>query len=218
MKQTISVLFVVITLISSNVIYSQESSSIQINGGIISPISSSNGLTALIQYNYNLTPIVSFYIYSGYSYWDKFNVIYQVDLSPVQRQKNFKTYASDEHILVPLYLGSRINLHTNNIFTLFTNIEIGYSYLKYNSFNHWESVDPETGEILGYYPDPTSKKEIQENVFGIGVGVGLSHPITDSINLLFSVKLNSNINSEYSELFSSRQTYTMFLAGFNFNI
>jgi hypothetical protein len=208
---------IIVGVACSNIL-AQKTNSIQLNGGIISPISSSNGLTTSLQYNYSINPTISLYVYSGYARWDKHYVIYKEDVSPVQRQQYFKTYSSDDHILIPIYLGSRIDLNTNKLFTSFVNLEIGYSYLRYNSYNHWKSINPATGEVMSYSPDPFTKKEIVEHIFGLGVGVGLSHPMTESVNLLFTFKLNSNITSNYSSIFSSRTTYTIFSAGFNVNI
>ncbi|MFO7524530.1 MAG: hypothetical protein R6W68_03675 [Ignavibacteriaceae bacterium] len=196
----------------------QEANSIQLNGGIISPMSSSNGLTTSLQYSHSIDSNISLYVYSGYASWDKHYVIYKEDLTLVQKKQHFRTYSSDGHILIPVYFGSRIDLHTNKLFTSYVNLEIGYSYLSYSSYNHWKSINPETGEVLSYSPDPFTKKEIVENIFAFGIGVGLSHPVTDNVNLIFTLKLNSNLSSNHSSLFGSRATYTILATGFNVKI
>ena len=209
---------IIISIIFSKIILAQDSNSIQVNGGIIMPMSSSKGLTTSFQFNYSFNPQIQFYIYSGYSSWDKFKVVFHQEFSEVQKKQYFNSYSADEHILIPLYLGSRINLHTNKLFTSFLNVEIGYSYLSYNSYEQWKSINPETGEVLSYHPNTLTKKVNKENLFGFGVGAGISHPMTNNLDLILSFRLNSYINSNYYGLFSTRGTYTMFLAGFNFNI
>lgn len=209
---------IIVSITTTFSIFAQETNSIQINGGIIMPMSSSKGLTTSIQFNYTVNPILQLYAYTGYSYWDQYNITFHEDSSPNQQQQYFKTYNADSHILIPVYLGAKLNFNTNKLFTSFVNLEIGYSHLSYNSFDNFKSVNPETGEVLGYYPDLSTKKDVSEDLFGLGIGAGISHPITESLSLILSFKLNSYINSSYYGLFSTRGTYTMFLAGFNFNI
>ncbi|VAX29037.1 hypothetical protein MNBD_IGNAVI01-3040 [hydrothermal vent metagenome] len=206
------------SLILFNVISAQESNSIQINGGLIFPKSSSKGLTGLVQFNYPLNEQIYLYAYSGYSSWDKYYVVFREDYSEIQKKQLFKTYSADDHTLIPVYIGSTINLNTNDFFTFYVTVEAGYAYLHYNSYDNWKSVDPETGEVLGYFVDGASRKEITENLFGIGVGAGISHPMGDNLNLIFSFKLNSYLNSSYYGFLSTQGTYTMFLAGISFNI
>ncbi|MHB8930670.1 MAG: hypothetical protein ACYC4T_03250 [Melioribacteraceae bacterium] len=207
-----------LTIILTKVTSAQETNSIQINGGIISPMHSSNGYTGLIQFNYSLTPEFSFYLYSGYSLWDQHKVVYLENYSSVQKQTIFNSYKADDHVLIPVYFGSRINLHTNKLFTSYLTAELGYSYIRYSSYQNLRSVNPATGEVLKYYVDQSTRKENREDLFGLGIGAGISHSLTENLNLVLLFKLNSYINSNYSGIFSSRGTYTMFLAGFNFSI
>jgi len=208
--------FIFITF--SNITFAQDDFTIQINGGVIIPMSSSNGLTTSIQFNYSFNPNIQFYIYSGYSSWNKYKVVFHEDYSTVQKQQLFNSYSSDDHILIPIYIGSRIDFHTNKLFASFANVEIGYSHLSYNTYENVKEVNQETGEVLSYNADKSTRKEINENLLGIGIGAGLSHPITENINLILSFKLNSHVNSKYYGLFSNRGIYTAFIAGFNFNI
>lgn len=214
-----SILAVVLfSFISSDILLSQESHTIQVNGGLIMPMSSSKGLTTSIQFNYEINPEFTLYIYTGYAKWDQFNVIYMEDISNVQKQQYFKTYMADDHTLIPFFIGGKFNFHSNKIFTTFVTFEVGYSHLSYNNYDNFKSVDPESGEVLGYYVDASTKKEISEDLFGIGIGAGLTHPISRNLNLILAFKLNSNINSAYYGFFSTKGTYTIFLAGFNFSI
>lgn len=198
----------------------QSDHSIQLNAGLIKPMSSSNGLTGMIQYNYAINRIFDFYAYAGYSSWDKYKVRIRLDRTVYnQPEPNFTTaYPYDDHILIPVYIGGRVNFYTNELFSSFLNIELGYSYLSYNSMDLIAVRNPETGDIEKYQADIYSTKIIKENLFGFGIGAGISHPISDQLSLVFSFKLNSYLNSNYNGLFSTRGTYTMFLGGFNYRI
>ncbi len=123
-----------ILIIFSNIILGQSSNSIQINGGLLVPMNSSKGLSTSIQYNYSFNSNIQFYIFTGYSHWDKYNASFLEQSSSLQQQTHFSTYLADNHILIPLYIGSRINIHTSKLFTFFTTIEAGYSYLSYSSY------------------------------------------------------------------------------------
>ncbi len=217
MKKMFYILIVFISF-SFTHIFAQNASSIEVQGGIVAPMNSSKGLSGSLQYNYSFNNNISFYASGGYSSWDKHNIVFHEDLSDVQKKNYFKTYSSDDHRMIPVYIGSRINFHTTKFFSTFVNFEIGYTHLSYNSYKHWKAVDPNTGAVLGYYPDLTSKNEHQENLFGLGIGAGLSHPMSEKINLILAFKLNTYTNSGYYGIFSARGTYTTFQAGFNFVI
>ena len=181
-------------------------------------MSASKGISTSIQYNYSFNSNIQFYIYTGYSNWDKFNASFLEQSSSLQKQTHFSTYIADKHILIPIYIGSRINIHTNKLFTFFTTIEAGYSYISYNAYGFIKEVDPGTGVVLAYNTDLNTKEKRSENLFGVGAGVGLSHPITSNMNVILSFKLNSQINSSNYSFFSNQGTYTSFNLGFNFNI
>jgi len=207
-----------VLIIFSNIILAQSNNSIQINGGILIPMSASKGLSTSIQYNYSFNSNIQFYIYIGYSIWDKFNASFLEQSSSLQQQTHFSTYIADKHILIPLYIGSRINIQTNKLFTFFTTIEAGYSYLSYNAYGFTKEIDPVTGVVLAYNTDLNTKEKRNENLFGVGAGVGLSHPINSNMNVILSFKLNSQISSSYYSFFSNQGTYTAFNLGFNINI
>jgi len=220
MCKSFFLLIVYSSIFLCEVVLAQDSHSIQINGGIISPRSSSNGLVGSIQYNYSFNTSLIFYAYMGYSAWDRNKVVLH-NIKEVYTNKSqhyFYSYSEDEHYLIPVYIGTSIDLHTNKLFTSFLEFEIGYSYLSYISYENVIVTDPESGEVLSYYADGSTGENVQENLFGVGIGAGLSHPISSGINLLLTFKLNSYVNENYYGLFSKRGTYTTFLAGFNFNL
>ena len=218
MKKSIFVSLIIIISLFTKIIFAQDSNSIQITGGIIMPMNSSNGFNASIQYNYNVSNNIQLYIYSGYSSWDKYNVNFTEDWSTIQKQTLFKSYDSDNHILIPVYIGSRVNLHTNKLFTSFATFEIGYSHLSYNSYEVRKEINPITGEVLSYNADQNSKKEVAEDLLGVGVGVGLLHPVTENINIILSLKLNSPLSSKDYSFLSSKGTYTAVNLSFSFSI
>lgn len=218
MCKSFFVALIFVLIIFSNIILAQSNNSIQINGGLLIPMSASKGLSTSIQYNYSFNSNIQFYIYTGYSNWDKFNASFLEQSSSLQQQTHFSTYIADKHILIPLYIGSRINIQTNKLFTFFTTIEAGYSYLSYNAYEFTKDIDPVTGVVLAYNTDLNTKEKRNENLFGVGAGVGLSHPINSNMNVILSFKLNSQINSSYYSFFSNQGTYTAFNLGFNINI
>ena len=195
----------------------QSISSIQFTGGVNMPMSSSKGLTGIIQYNYSYNKNIHFYIYTGYYSWDKYKEYYFIDNPTNQSQLRHETYSSDDHALIPLYIGTNIDIHSNKIFTSYISAELGYSRLSYNSYELVKSYDPNTGLFIGYHQNAVIKK-ISEGLFGVGLGAGIYHPLTTNVNLLFSFKLNSYWNSNYHGLFSTNNTYTTYTAGFNVKI
>jgi len=209
---------IVFAFILSDVILPQKSNSFQVTGGIITPINSSKGIAGLIQYNYSLNEKFAIYFYSGYSVWDKYRINIRVGGSQTQKSLEIQSYSSSDHKLIPLYLGTRINLHTNKLFTSYLNFELGYSHLTYKSYTNMKLVDPTTGEIVGYSVAQSPQKDERENLFGVGVGIGLSRQITNNSSLLLATKLNSFLNPNKYGLLSAKGTYLMVLAGIDFSI
>ena len=81
-----------------------------------------------------------------------------------------------------------------------------------------KEINPATGEVLAYNPDLSTKKEIKENLFGVGAGVGVYRPVTEKINVILAFKLNVQLNSKYYNFLSSKGIYTSINLGFNFSI
>lgn len=196
----------------------QESNSLQISGGIISPMSSSNGLSGALQFNYSVSPDINLYLYTGYASWNNYYVVFHEDYSPIQHKQNFKTPVESNHTMIPLYLGARWNFHTIKLFSSFIEIEAGYSNLNFVEYGIDKIVNHDNGEVLNYQQSGTIQYDKNEDLFGLGIGAGISHPITKNFNLILEFKLNSHINSDYYGLFSTRGTYTRFIGGFSFSI
>ncbi|MBU1096416.1 MAG: hypothetical protein CVV23_16465 [Ignavibacteriae bacterium HGW-Ignavibacteriae-2] len=215
MKKSFVVSFILISIISSNFIYSQNFGSFEISGGLVLQSSASNGFNTTIQYNHRFNDDIQFYIYSGYTSWNEFYVTFTEELTPPQKETIFKAYTQDNHILIPIYFGSRVNLQTNKLFTAFASFEIGYSYLNYNSYQVKKIIDPANGVVISYQPDINTKKEVKENLLGIGLGAGITREITKAINIVLFYKINSQINSEYYDALSSKATFSAINLGIN---
>ena len=71
MPKSIILFLLIFSMINFKLIFAQDSYSLQFNGGIISPRSSSNGPMGVMQFNYSLNSDIMFYIYSGYSTWNQ---------------------------------------------------------------------------------------------------------------------------------------------------
>ncbi len=212
----LSVIF--ISVFQSQNLLAQESNSLQISGGVISPMSSSNGLSGTLQFNYSLSSDINLYINTGYASWDNYYVTFLEDYSSIQHKTHFKTPAEGNHTMIPLYFGARWNFHTIKLFSSFIELEAGYTYLDFIEFGINKIINPETGEVVDYQKSGTIQFDKHENLFGVGLGAGILHPITKNFNLILEFKLNSHINSDYYGLFSTRGTYTRFIGGFSFNI
>jgi len=216
-----SMLFII--AFSLNNIFAQDYHSIQLDGGIIFPSRSSKGGSTFIKYNYSLNQTFNFYIYTGYSFWDKFNVradeIIPGQREPrKQRNHNLHSYSSDNHVLIPLYVGTKINLYNYNLFTAFLDFEIGYSYFNYNSYENIKIIDETTGELLSYDVDKSSKTEEKDNLIGTGIGAGITYPLTGTLDIILSYRINSNIKSGEFGLLSAEGTYSTLYTGLNLKL
>ncbi len=199
-------------------VFAQNENSIQLNAGLLYPRSSSNGFSTFIKYNYDFSSGMDFYIYTGYSSFNKFKVTYISEATETQNEQLFSSYSADEHIMIPVYLGTAIKLHTNKLFTTFIDVELGYTYLNYNSYDNYAVTDDENGDVVSYEADISSKKEITDNLFGIGLGFGLLRPLTEKLDIILSYKLNSNFNSGEFGIFSARGTYYTIYVGLSIKL
>ena len=218
MSRIISILLIFILITFSNFTWAQNSDSFEVSGGVLFPSGSPVGINSSIQFNYAFNKNMQFYIYSGYSYWDKYNVNFTESLSTIQQITNFRTYLSDHHILFPVYLGAKLNFAKNKIFSAYTLFEAGYSHLSYNSYFVKKKVDPQTGQVLYYYTDKSTKRKVNANLFGFGVGIELMHEFTKNLGVMLSFKLNSQLNSGTFKIINGEGTYTSLNLGINVKI
>ena len=138
------------------------------------------------------------------------------NLNQPQKETRFKTYTQDNHVLIPLYLGTRIFFHSNKLFSLFASFDVGYSYLSYNSYHVVQNIDPDIGVVEAYDPDHNSKTEVNENLIGLNLGAGITRELSKSINFVLFYKINTQLNSKYYDFLSSEATYSVVNLGVNF--
>lgn len=203
-------------------LYSQERLSVQFNGGLIAPVNSSTGYSGTFQLNYPIKASTRLYLYSGYSYWDKYYVNLRKESYRNSEKQNLKSHEGINHRLIPVNLGISGDVHRNSLFTSFINFELGYSYLRFTSYSNWIAVKEEDvfedSIVVAYYPDESTKRNNKEHFFGIGLGGGISREITENIQLVLSFKLNTLINSSTNGVLSAKGTYFNALAGINFTL
>lgn len=200
----------VILFLFSQVLFSQNSGSLQINGGFISKRMSSLGLNSSVQYNQPLEEDFELYSYFGYASWDLYNITIQYE------QLFYKCAVEDSHDLVSLFIGTRKYFKETSWFKPFLEAEVGYLYLTYYSYNYFRATN--SHNQIGFFPDYSTYKNNFENLFGLGTGAGIIHPMSGGLSIVFVYKLNTYLGSKYNGLFSKRGTYSLFNVGFNYQI
>lgn len=135
----------------------------------------------------------------------------------MQQKTRFSAYTSDNHVLIPVYIGSEINFNTNKFFTAYAMFELGYSYLSYNTYSVKKEINSSTGEVISYYADSATQNKVTDNLFGIGAGIGIIHQLSQNIGIILSFKLNSQLNSKYNFI-NGQGTYTAFSLGLDYKI
>ncbi len=215
MKQLIIASCIILVIVSASVA-GQNKSSIQLSGGLLLPESSSNGVNVSLQYNYYLNDDFLFYVNTGYLSWDRFYVHFNQEWSAKQKQTRFRTYTSDTHTMIPLNVGGRLEVRTNELFNSFVSFEAGYSFLTYNSFNVYKEYDSSEEVVTAFKTDRSSKKEIEENLISIGAGLGIYRQMADNLELILQYRLYSHLNSEYYDAFSSHAIFSSVNLGVNY--
>ena len=209
-------LFMIFIILSSAKIFSQGENTIQINGGLMSATDSDHGILGTVQFNRSINSKFTLYAYSGILYWNNNNVkYYKGDAYKVDGAfSNLgHTYSEDSHKLIPFYAGAKYFFNNFSVFRPFVNIEIGFSYLTYNSYDLNQITNPDGTVTL----EPTNKSEKNATYFGTGVGIGASHNIGDNLELLLEFRLNTLKNSDYG-WFSPGRTLRSFQFGFAYSL
>jgi outer membrane protein W len=215
MKEFIKFIVIFAILISAN-IFAQVKNTIQVNGGLMSATDSDKGILGTIQFNYEISGSFSLYAYSGILYWNNNNVgYYKGDAYKINGAfSNIgHTYSEDSHKLIPVYIGAKYFFNNSSAFRPFVNIEVGFSYLTYNSY-YLQSVDNPDGTIVLL---PINKSVKNDIFFGAGMGIGACHDIGDKLELLLEYRFNMLKNSEY-EWLSSGRTLRFFQFGFAYKL
>ena len=204
-------LFMIFIILYSTKIFSQRGNTIQISSGVMSARNSDKGILGTIQFNYNINDSFSLYTYSGIFYWNTNKVNYYAGQETANNLRN--TYSEDNHKMIPFYIGSRYFFNNSSVFKPFVNIEIGFSYLIFNSYAFNQINNPDGTFTL----EPGNKTEKKDTFFGAGVGIGASHDIGDNLELLLEFRFNTLKNANY-EWLSSGRTLRTFQFGFAYKL
>ncbi len=193
-------------------VFPQGKSSIQFTGGTVNPMSSSSGLSGAFQYNYNINPRFNLFVSTDYSVWDKRYYIFYPNT--IIHNDPLRSYPESDHSLSRIMAGGRYIIIEPAKFQLFVEGGIGYSYLKYKSYDMQLVNTPDGGQEILYSVGTNES----ENLFNISTGIGFIHQMTTNWDVLLEFKMNTYLNSHYYGIFSSRGTFTGFNGGFNYRI
>ncbi len=177
--------FVILFSILTIGTYCQTISSVNLIGGLIIPSGSQVGTSVCIEASTKINDSWSLYFTPGFSNWGK-KYVYLTNFN-----SELTSYSEDNHRMYLFSAGAKLVITTIKTFKIYVNMEIGYNYLKYYSYLNYMVTDPSTNKITSFYVDNNSKKEISENLFGFGFGLGLTQKISDSFSFLVEYKRNT---------------------------
>jgi len=209
MKRAKWVIFFVIVLMFN--LYPQNKISVQLSGGIISPIDASKGLSGLLQLNYSTSENNIIYVNLSTSSWDRNRIYFnENNMQPIE------AYNEINHGLNSIYFGDRITFNRNKYFDAFVDLELGYQHLSYETFDLQRYALP--GGPISYSHIGGTERNESYNLLGTGIGVGIKHHMIGKFDLLLDFKLNTFINDFSSGKFYFHGTYLCYMLGFGYNI
>ncbi len=210
MKKTSLILL--LSLLSVINLYSQDKFSIEFGGGVISPFKSYGGFNGKAQLNYSYSINNDLYASFSFASWARnIGTIHDPD-----GQTFYNIYSEYDHSLYSIFAGNRMILFRYKALSLFNDIEIGYQILNYTRIFPQRIINPDG--TIEYLTDYSKKKNITENLFGLGAGLGIKNRITSQIDLLLSIKLNSYVGSNYTGLLGGPNTFITFMGGLICNL
>ena len=209
MKNILGVLVITIIVIIN--LYPQNKMSVQLSGGIMSPVNAQQGLSGLVQFNYSTSKSNSVYASLSTSSWDFNRINFNEDNVPVP----IKSHDEENHILNSIYIGDRIIFNRNKFFNAYVDLELGYTHLNYLHVFLERQVNPD-GSIQ-YLPNYALSNEVHESMLGAGAGVGIQHHMVGRFDLMLNIKLNT-FNDFSSGIFNFQRTYLVYMFGFGYNI
>ena len=184
--------FVILAVLFSSVVFSQQTDRIKVSGGLIIPSVSTKGFTGNVEFEHKMSDRFSVYFYSGIYSWDRNQLDYLAYDGIVSG------YNEDSHMLIPVYGGMKIMISKIATFTIFGDFELGYNYLTYNEYNTtfiYDETDKHNNKLVTITTDASHPKKISTGLFGFGVGLGVTQTINQNVALLVEVKRNSLIKS-----------------------
>jgi|GEM_PF-4490410 len=199
------ILFSSIILISIN---AQENLHLHVAGGLVSPFNSKRGGSILGKAQYHIDKQFSLYFQSGYLYYGEYYLNYEID--------HERKRIADElnHEVIPILLGGRYTAVNESSWYPFIEVELGVSIYNFQKGDIIPRYHHETGELVQF--DRVNLREENKVLASYGVGFGITHPITQNLGTEIGLKLNSNIDEQYSILLGGRGTYTTIYWGFVF--
>lgn len=202
--------WVVIIFFTIVTINAQSDLQFHITGGFVSPFNSTRGASVIgkVQYNYNEK--FSTYLSSGYLSYGQYYLIYQID------HENKKISDESDHEVVPILLGGRYTAVNSTSWHPFIEVELGLSIFNYTTGDIIPMYHPDTGELVQF--DRINNRDVKKALATFGIGLGITHPITQNFGTELGLKLNSNINEKYNILFGGRGTYITIFWGFVFYV
>ena len=207
-----SVSFVMAIVLAALInLYPQNKMSLQLSGGIISPVNAQQGLSGMVQFNYSTSKNNSVYASLFTSFWDYNRINFNEDNVPMP----IKSHDEENHNLNSLYIGDRIIFNRNKYFNAYVDLELGYTHLNYLHVFLERQVNPDG--TVQYIPNYALSNEVNENMLGTGVGVGIQHHMIDRFDLMLNVKLNT-FNDLSTSIFDFQRTYLVYMFGFGYNI
>jgi len=186
MKSIIS--FIALVILFSN-ITAQSNDRIKVSCGIMVPSSEIKGFTTNIEFEHTLSERFKIYAYTGLYTWDKNQLVFE------DKSKYYSCYNEDEHKLFPLYIGSKMLISNIKTFNIFANLELGYNFINYNSYEIMIIKNEPDQYVSSLYTDGSTRKEMHDGFWGIGFGLNLVQSITDDVSLALEVKRNSILKS-----------------------
>ncbi len=130
-------------------------------------------------------------------------------------QTFYDVYSEYNHSLYSVLAGNRFIFYKFKTISVFNDFELGYQSLNYIRTFPQRILNPDG--TIEYLTDYSKQKNITENLFGLGVGLGLKNSITSKVDLIILIKLNSYVNSSFHGLFGSANTFAAFTGGFIYN-
>ena len=213
------VMFALVAIVFTSGLNAQSNFSIQLNTGLSDVSRSLSGFSGSLQINYSLNPDLNLYMYSGYSNVDKNSRknFRHGHIDAVKNRHSSGLIESDRN-LIPIYFGGSLDIFENNWIRTFANLELGYSYLSYSTFERMLPISSNNGRDMRYRPDRSTREKHSANLFGSGVGLGAAHPVAPGLEVLLTFKLNTSTNFGSMKMLSRKSTFTSLLAGINYSI
>jgi hypothetical protein len=110
------------------------------------------------------------------------------------------SYSEDDHSIYSVSTGGRLLLNTIETFEIYADFEASFSHASYNKYDMYIDIDKETNRIIAFRPNFSRKEAINENLYGIGFGIGFTQQLTESYG--FSLDYKRFVQTKNLEFFT----------------